>query len=80
MTCPMVDQHTPMPEGYVARQSWADAMIRAKWSQSRCRGCGLYAVWTPPYEGAPPPAYRDWAYACVNCGAAGVPLTVDGEA
>lgn len=66
--CPNVAKHTPCPEGYVARQSWAAAMLSARWSQGRCRACGLYVIWTPPYPDAPMPARHKWAYACVNCG------------
>jgi hypothetical protein len=65
--CSNVEAHTPSPEGYVAWQAWADAMLKARWSQGRCRDCGLYAIWTPPYQGEPLPTRQQWASACLTC-------------
>jgi hypothetical protein len=57
--CKNAANHTPSPEGYVARHAWADAMLKARWSQGRCRDCGTYAIWTPPYQGAPMPNWEN---------------------
>lgn len=38
--------HTPEPTGYVAWHVWAEEMAKTH-KQSRCPGCGLWAIWTP---------------------------------
>lgn len=43
--CPRVGDHTPMPTGYLARVDWYREQWDAGRRPSRCRGCGLYAVW-----------------------------------
>jgi hypothetical protein len=64
-TCPNDANHTPCPDGYAARQAWFAEMVRLKWHQNRCRGCGLWAVWTSPRMDAVPvpPTYTG----CLNC-------------
>ena len=42
--CPEAENHTPCPEGYVARSDWAQAMMKAH-RQIKCPGCGLYKIW-----------------------------------
>jgi len=42
--CPNKPNHTPCPEGYMARLSWAMRMLRTH-RQIRCSGCGLFAIW-----------------------------------
>ena len=46
--CPNRDQHTPQPEDYFDWNDWAEAMSAAGSRQSRCPGCGLYAIWSTP--------------------------------
>jgi len=82
-TCPHAAEHTLTPTGYVAAQSWAAAMLKARWRQDRCRGCGRYEMWTPPYPDAPLPRYQDWAFGCFNCGSEAAELPApaqEGEA
>jgi hypothetical protein len=42
--CPDAKNHTPCPEGYMARYDWAQAMMKAH-RQIKCPGCGLYKIW-----------------------------------
>lgn len=44
--CPNADQHTPHPEGYLQHAHWAESMVKTH-TQKRCRGCGLWNIWTP---------------------------------
>lgn len=55
-TCPRAELHTPAPEGYMARMSWARAMTASGHSQGRCPGCSRYLVWSGlrPVETAGP--------------------------
>jgi hypothetical protein len=48
-----------MPDGYVTRQLWAGQMARTH-RQTRCGGCGRYAVWVPRPDAPdlPPVGYR----------------------
>jgi len=39
-------KHTPMPEGYIQRQEWAEKKMKTH-IQSRCPECKLWAIWTP---------------------------------
>lgn len=41
------EPHTPQPEGYTAWFDWAGQMARAGRRQRKCKGCGLYLIWTP---------------------------------
>ena len=44
--CPKWSSHTRanMPDGYNARQEWADRMAR-QYRQTRCDGCGYWVIW-----------------------------------
>jgi len=44
-------QHTPAPRGYVAWHSWVE-QVRRTHRATRCRGCGLWAVYV--LKGAKP--------------------------
>ena len=44
--CPDRVKHRSGPDGYVARQAWADAMMLTH-EPSRCYGCGYWMIWTP---------------------------------
>jgi hypothetical protein len=44
--CPNLANHTPMPDGYLARQERAEELMRTH-RQTRCPGCGLWAIWVP---------------------------------
>jgi hypothetical protein len=44
--CPNYRDHTPTPGGYVERFEWAIEMGRTH-KQTKCAGCGLYAIWIP---------------------------------
>lgn len=45
-TCPNRASHIEGPEGYLAMVDWAEQMLKTH-DQSKCRGCGLYLIWTP---------------------------------
>jgi len=38
--------HTPCPDGYVARQSWAAKKDKTH-KQIKCDQCGLFKIWIP---------------------------------
>jgi hypothetical protein len=44
--CERGGTHTPQPTGYLAWFEWADEMSKTHRS-TRCRYCGLFAVWVP---------------------------------
>ena len=46
--CPNRDRHTPEQTGWFDREDWAEAMSAAGSRQSRCPGCGRYAIWSTP--------------------------------
>ena len=66
--CPNEDAHTPLPGGYVARQLWAEQKARTH-KQTRCPGCGLFAVWEPLPDAPdlPPVEYRLDHAGCACC-------------
>lgn len=43
--CPHFEDHTPQPEGYIQWYAWAEMMVKTH-RQSKCAGCGRYAIWT----------------------------------
>jgi len=45
-TTPECEPHEPLPRGYIARSSWAEVMAMTH-TQRRCKGCGLWKIWTP---------------------------------
>jgi hypothetical protein len=60
--CPNAANHAPRPTGYAPH--WADDALLVA-DQSRCPGCGRWAVWTPKRPDlriAPgwPPGTCDW--------------------
>ena len=44
------ENHTPCPSGYVEWHDWAEKKMETH-KAIKCRGCGLYAIWTPRKEG-----------------------------
>lgn len=66
--CPRRDLHTPLPHGYVARQLWFEQKARTH-KQTRCPGCGLFAVWVPLPDAPdlPPIEYRLDHADCACC-------------
>lgn len=46
--CPLREQHTPHPTGYLAHADWAEEMMRLGWRQARCAGCHRWSIWLPP--------------------------------
>lgn len=52
-----VCNHTPCPEGYIARSEWAKSMSRTH-RQTRCKVCGLFAVWVEREKKLTPAQYR----------------------
>jgi hypothetical protein len=51
--CPRAELHTPCPPGYVEFFEWAAQMSYRRSRQSRCPGCGLYAIWSTPAKPLP---------------------------
>lgn len=51
--CPNADQHTPCPTGYTQWHEWAAQMSYRRSWQSRCPGCGEYAIWSTPVKPLP---------------------------
>jgi hypothetical protein len=45
-TTPECEPHEPWPAAYVAASDYADLMMETH-DQRQCRGCGLWAIWTP---------------------------------
>lgn len=43
--CPNVLHDWPLPQGYGDASEVADARIRARWGNPKCRDCGIYG-WT----------------------------------
>lgn len=44
--CPEKARHTRYPEGYLQWHAWAEKKAKTHRS-TRCKGCGLFAVWMP---------------------------------
>ena len=44
--CPNAINHTPGPEGYIARLEWGQEMMKTH-KQVKCLGCNLWAIWVP---------------------------------
>lgn len=55
MDCPNKEQHTPCPDGYIARHEWAKRMSKTH-AQTTCPGCGLWKIWLPRNS----KAHLDW--------------------
>lgn len=57
--CPNADRHTPHPRRQFAHEAWAEQMLRTH-TQTRCTGCGLWAIWVPRPDAPdlPPIDYR----------------------
>lgn len=51
--CPNNANHEPSPSGYVDCIDWAKHMGKTH-RQTRCEGCGLYAIWEPKKKRAKP--------------------------
>jgi hypothetical protein len=51
-SCPKAELHTLTPSGYLDWHSWASRAAAQYRTQSRCPGCGLYVIWSPPRIGA----------------------------
>lgn len=49
--CPRSDLHTPCPTGYTNWHAWASTRHARGSTQSRCPGCGKYAIWSPERRG-----------------------------
>lgn len=45
-TCPTPEKHTPSPPGYSDWHEWAAEKSKTH-KQTRCPGCGLWAIWVP---------------------------------
>lgn len=47
--CPVEALHTTCPKDYLEWHKWAARMGKTH-KQVKCKGCGLYAIWTPKEE------------------------------
>jgi hypothetical protein len=48
--CQNYSAHTPTPDGFYDLVEWVDKKSKTH-DQTRCYGCGLYAVWVPKADG-----------------------------
>lgn len=45
--CPLREQHTPAPNGYIQWHKWAEEMMAKGRRQHRCAGCHRWSIWLP---------------------------------